>query len=95
MDIKRNKIVGQCLKEARKHAGLSQAVLGKRLKKAQSLISKQENGDRSFPLAELFDYVEALDSDTTYLELVQNIYVRLDEEGYIRPVHMEDEEAAR
>ena len=53
--------VGQLLRKKRHDAGLSQLLLGKKLKEPQSFISKYEMGKRILNLNELEQICEALD----------------------------------
>ena len=83
MDIERNMILGDCLREARKKAGLTQDKLAKRLGTVQSTISKAETGERTFPLVEIFDYIEALGTGETHVEFIKRVEARLDKAGLL------------
>ncbi|HEX2831500.1 MAG TPA: helix-turn-helix transcriptional regulator [Thermoanaerobaculia bacterium] len=50
----------QLLIEARVEAGLSQAALGKRLKRPQSFVSKYETAERRLDFAETVHVAEAI-----------------------------------
>jgi transcriptional regulator with XRE-family HTH domain len=49
--------------ELRKHHGLSQAEVAKRLNKHQSFVSKYESGERRLSVIEFIDVVRALGAD--------------------------------
>lgn len=51
----------QCLKDARKQAGITQEQLASRLGESQSLISKCERGERRIDVVELHHFCRALD----------------------------------
>ena len=94
MSIERNIVLGECLREARKRSGLTQEKLAERLGTVQSTISKAETGERTFPLVEIFDYMEALETGESHLEFIRGLEARLDEAGLLhllREVPAEDD----
>ena len=60
MNIETNKLIGACLRDQRRKAGLNQADAAQLLNVPQSTISKMESGERSLLFFELFAYAEAL-----------------------------------
>lgn len=56
-------VLRERLVAARQAAGLSQAVLAKKLGRPQSFVAKYEGGERRVDLVELFDIAAALDID--------------------------------
>lgn len=59
MDIGTNRLIGACLRDQRRKAGLNQTDAAQLLNVPQSTISKMESGERSMLLFELFSYAEA------------------------------------
>jgi transcriptional regulator with XRE-family HTH domain len=59
----RHKIVGSHLERLRKHRGVTQSDLAKRLKKPQSFISNYESGQRRIDLLEFAAIVSELNED--------------------------------
>lgn len=51
------------LKEERKRAGLTQAMLAKRLRRPQSYVSKYERGDRRLDVIEFLEIARAMKFD--------------------------------
>jgi transcriptional regulator with XRE-family HTH domain len=54
--------LGVVLREARKGKRLSQAALAKRLRVAQSYVSRVERGRMNLPVTQLFHWAQALDT---------------------------------
>lgn len=59
------------LKEERRKAGLTQAMLAKRLRQPQSYVSKYERGDRRLDVIEFLEIARALRFDPN--ELLQKL----------------------
>lgn len=57
------RIVGECLADARTRSGATQRELAARLGKPQSFVSSYENGQRRVDLLEFLAIAEALGSD--------------------------------
>lgn len=57
------KVLLECLIQARKDAGLTQAELAKRIKKFQSFVAKYEGGERRLDLIEVLQITGALKAD--------------------------------
>ena len=57
----------QILTESRRKAGLTQAVLARRLGKPQSFVSKYECGERRLDFLELLDVAAAIGLDVSTL----------------------------
>jgi transcriptional regulator with XRE-family HTH domain len=51
------------LKEARKEAGLTQAVVAKKLRKPQSFVAKYEHGERRIDVVEFVAIARVLQTD--------------------------------
>lgn len=62
-----HRIVGGCLADARKAAGVSQDELAARLRKPQSFISSYERGQRRIDVMEFLIIAAALDADANKL----------------------------
>jgi transcriptional regulator with XRE-family HTH domain len=58
-----HRIVGECLADARKAAGITQDELAALLKKPQSLISAYERGQRRIDLLEFLTVMDAIKAD--------------------------------
>lgn len=56
-----NKVIGQCLREAREGRGRTQMQLAEALGRPQSFVSKIESGERSLHFSEVFAYARALE----------------------------------
>lgn len=56
---------------ARKHAGITQEVLSKKLGRPQSFVSKIENGERRIDVIELLEITEFLGVDAC--ELIRDL----------------------
>ena len=59
----RYKRLVRLLKEARESRGLTQDALGRRLKKPQSYLGKDETYQRRLDVLEFFDLLEAMEVD--------------------------------
>ncbi len=57
------RLVGECLADARKRAGVTQRELAARSGKPQSFVSAYENGQRRIDVLEFLAIVEALATD--------------------------------
>ena len=68
------KIVGICLGDARRSAGITQQELARRLRKPQSFISSYERGQRRVDIVEFLLIADALDSDA--FKLFEAIVIR-------------------
>ena len=53
----------ELLKEERKNAGLTQAVLAKKLRRPQSYVSKYERGDRRLDVIEFIEVARVIGFD--------------------------------
>lgn len=60
MDVETNKAIGRCLRNERKARKLKQQDVAAAMGRPQSFVSKLENGERKFVLAEIFAYARAL-----------------------------------
>ncbi len=60
MDVETNKAIGRCLRNERKARKLQQQDVAAAMGRPQSFVSKLENGERKFVLAEIFAYARAL-----------------------------------
>lgn len=58
-----HRLVGECLEEARKKAGVTQQELAHRLGKPQSFVSSYETGQRRVDVLEMIVIVAALEAD--------------------------------
>lgn len=81
MSIERNMVVGRVLRELRDARGLKQVDLAARLGRKQSFVSKVESGERELSLAEVYSYALALESD--WRLIVDEVHVRLEDEGFV------------
>lgn len=59
-DVRPQALVGDLLRQQRKHAGLKQAEVAARLGMPQSYVSKYESGERKLDLAEAHGVCAAL-----------------------------------
>jgi transcriptional regulator with XRE-family HTH domain len=59
------------LKEERRKAGLTQALLAKRLRRPQSYVSKYERGDRRLDVIEFLEIARAIKFNP--IEFLQNL----------------------
>ena len=62
----------ELLVKARKHSGLSQAALAKKLSRPQSFVSKYERGERRLDVIEFGEVARALNVDP--LEFLRQVY---------------------
>ena len=51
------------LKDARRHAGLTQQVVAKQLQRPQSFVAKYERGERRLDVVEFVEVARVLDAD--------------------------------
>ena len=58
-----HRVLCDLLADARRKAGLTQAVLAKRLKRPQSFVAKYEGGERRLDLVEFIGIVRAINAD--------------------------------
>ena len=54
MDVETNKAIGRCLRNERKARKLQQQDVAAAMGRPQSFVSKLENGERKFVLADIF-----------------------------------------
>jgi transcriptional regulator with XRE-family HTH domain len=58
-----HKVVGSCLADARRHAGLTQSKLAAKLAKPQSFVSDYERGQRRIDVLEFLLIVQAMNAN--------------------------------
>ena len=60
---KRHKLLIELVVAERKHAGIRQVVLAKKIKRSQTWIARTESGERRLDVVELIDLAEAIGFD--------------------------------